>query len=778
MEKLFKGYNMVKFRYLSFVVILFLLFSYSCSTVKNLSDNEKLYTGAELNVRNGNFFKTNSLKHKLEGDVVPKPNKKFLGFMPLRLWIYNAAGDSVPKKGFRHWLKYKVGEPPVIYNDRFAEDNKVNLENGLYNNGYFDAIVSDSELIRDKKVKLQYSIIANREYLISGIQFPAVNDSLTYYINQTENKSLIKKGDPYNLNQLINERERISGDLSNHGFYNFLPDFLIFRLDSNTSAKTLFVYLDIKKDIPPKAKKIYYLNNIDIYPDHSLNIKDTLYDTLNIKGYKYIYNRDNIKPRVITNSVLFEKGKIYRDKDYTGTVNKLIGTGMFKFVNIEFRDTSQRDTSKLNASVYLTQVIPKSFRINFQAVTKSNDFTGPGLQLSFTDQNLFHGAEEYSFSLKSGYETQLSHYHKGLNSFDISFENQLSVPRLIVPFFNANRYLAKQYTAYTKINANYSIAHRVLYFYTNSLILSYGYNWKETSKKTHDFTPISINYFNLRHTTQLFDSLINNDEFIKESFAEKFILSLSYDYTYDNQSAAKGPVGTYLYTGAEFAGNTISMLNRLFYGRKPNADNPNSFLGVVYSQYAKGYADFRFYFRTGQISKLVTRVYAGFGYPYGNSRVLPYIKQFFIGGSSGLRGFHYHSVGPGAFIPNDSTQFYLDQVGDIKLEGNLEYRFPISGILHGAVFTDAGNIWLVSKNPQKPGGTFYWNKFVSQIAVDAGIGIRLDISFFILRFDLGFPLRIPYLPPGKRWVVDKINPFNSVWRKNNLVLNIAIGYPF
>jgi outer membrane protein assembly factor BamA len=239
----------------------------------------------------------------------------------------------------------------------------------------------------------------------------------------------------------------------------------------------------------------------------------------------------------------------------------------------------------------------------------------------------------------------------------------------------------------------------------------------------------------------------------------------------------KNDIQTYFEANIEFTGNTLNLIDQILTDQKTNQQSPNKLLGIKYPQYTRMFTDLRFYFPLNKRDKIVNRVYFGLGIPYGNSTSLPYQKRFFSGGASSLRGFQYHTIGPGAHQP-ENDNFNIEHTGDLKLEGNLEYRFYISKIIKGAVFIDAGNIWLLKENPAKPEGRFQWNTFYEQIAISSGIGIRFDVSFFVLRVDLGFPLRRPYLGKNQQWFIDHFRPGNAEWRKENMVLNLAIGYPF
>lgn len=455
-----------------------------------------------------------------------------------------------------------------------------------------------------------------------------------------------------------------------------------------------------------------------------------------------------------------------------------MGLGLFKYANITFnKDTTNvTDTANfLNTNIYLTQVIPVSLRAEIQAVTKSNNYSGPYLYLTYIDRNSFGGAERFELNLNGGFETQLSKQNS-LFSYEVGADASLAFPKFIFPFIDFNKYLSKNYTPRTEIKAGYDIVSRVNYFASNSFEASYGYNWQETEKKYHRFKLISLNYSNLLRTTAEFDEILNENPLVRESFDEKLILSIVYDYTYDKGLTGDEQFSTYFNLNTEVAGNTLNLGDQIVHGFDENAET-GRILGLRYSQFAKATVDVRFTWRLENKMHLVNRYILGAGLPYGNSNTLPYNKQYFIGGVNSLRGFPYRSIGPGSFQPVDEERFLFSHNGTMKLESNLEWRFPIAGPVNGALFTDAGNIWLWEENEDKPGSeSFRLSSFYNQIAFNTGFGIRLDISFFVLRLDLGIPLRLPYEENGSHWI--NFRPFNKVWISEYPVLNFAIGYPF
>ena len=724
-----------------------------------------------------------SLQSELKKYAKPEPNKEFLGFMPLGLWFYNMISDSVPDKGFRHWVKYGLGNPPVIFEYYYADRSKEDMQNDLFSKGYFDSRISTEREIKGKKIRIGYKIEAKEQYMITSVNFPEltgvpVRDSLIFMIDSLKDESLVRVGVPYDFATLKDERDRINDVLRDKGYFNFAADYLIFKLDSSYSEKTIDVYLDLKEDIPKEALRKYYLNKITVYADYSLEGDSLGTDTLSSGDYRFIYHDHFIKPGALSKAILLKKGELYSFDKYSSTLNKVMGLGVYKYANISFDHGSGSVTAMLNADLFLTRSIPKSVRLEIQAITKSNDFAGPGINISYQDRNLFHGAELFHLDLNGSYETQIAGSQKGLNTWQFGVKTGLEIPRFIVPFFDANRVLSPNYTPHTTIDASYNLYNRAIYFTMNSAQLSYGYDWRETISKRHEFKIFNLNYSNLSNTSASFDDLLNNNPLIRESFEQQFLLSLDYRYTFNDQLYMRLPVNTFFQAEGELAGNTLNLAERLSGAKK--ADEKNStLLGIPYSQFVRTTADLRFYINSKKYNALVNRFLIGLGLPYGNSNALPYRKQFYIGGPNSIRSFQFRSVGPGIYYP-ESVQYasFIDQTGEIKLEGNLEYRFTIYKLVKGALFLDAGNIWLIKIDELKPGGRFEWKRFLDDLAMGTGFGIRFDASFFVLRFDLGVPVRKPWLPDGQQWTLRNIDLSSPTWRRDNLVLNIAIGYPF
>ncbi len=754
------------------------LVSMSCSTTKYIRNNQYLYQGSEIVVENVKELKLKPNTEELKQYVIPEPNRKFLKLIPLKLWFYNLAGDSVPKKGFRNWMKNKLGEPPVLFKSYYIETSKKEISNSLNNQGFFNHTI-DSE-IHKKRKKLNVSYLLNLEepYLIDTLIYPDITDSLTQNIAVARSKSLIKSGKVYNLELLKQERNRLTTILKNKGFFFMSPNYLFFEADTlHTKTRRIQLNLNAQTNMPKDAVHQYYINKVSVYHDFSMKSIQK-YDSLNVDNLNHVFHEEPIvKPSVLAKSIFFNSGDIYKEDNYLLTLQKLTNLNVFKFVNIKIdRDTTSGAFKQLNVSIFLNRSLPKSLSAEIEVVSKSNDYVGPGLTLSYIERNLKQSASSLQFNISSSYETQFTKTNSNINSFEVGADAKITIPKLLFPFINASRFINKKFSPKTSITGGYSYSGMTDIFNLNSLDLSFGYEWRQTKTKNHVLDLMSLNYTYINTKSNWSDIY----SYLDESLEEQFILGLKYTFTYNNQQIKNKIINTYFSASSEFAGNTLSLVQSIFNVGKQYSDKPSELFGMVYSQYARFYGDLRLYHDLSLKSKVVGRLAAGLAIPYGNSESMPYNKQFFTGGASSLRAFPSRSVGPGAYLPPDSLQntLGLEQAGDIKLEANLEYRFDIISYLKGALFVDAGNVWLLNKNEELEGGVFNASDFTQQIALGSGVGIRLDASFFVLRLDVAFPLRKPYQIDGQYWLLNKIDFSSSAWRKDNLVFNIAFGYPF
>jgi outer membrane protein assembly factor BamA len=478
---------------------------------------------------------------------------------------------------------------------------------------------------------------------------------------------------------------------------------------------------------------------------------------------------------VLSKSIYLRKGEIFSRQNHIITLNRLMSMGNFKLVQINFSENPSAGPGLMDVNILMTPMPKHTFRAEIDMVSKSNNYTGPRLNLSILNRNAFGGAELLNTNLAGSFEAQLSGTEKNYYSYSYNPQLELTFPRFMLPF--KIRQTNSLYVPTTHLLLSYNYLKRVNYFDMNTFRFVYGFKWKENIRKEHELNPFDISFTKVSNQSKAFNDLLDSNPFLKKSYEEQFIAGGNYSFTYNEQMITGKKMQYYFHLISELAGTSFYVAKSIF-GENISANNPSKVIGSDFSQYSKLSIDGRAYLNFKDKNKLAMRVFAGVAKPFGNSAILPYSKQFFSGGPNSLRAFQINSVGPGTYNQKADTLGILQLGGDIKLETNIEYRFNIYRYFKGAVFVDAGNVWLQKSNPSGLGSPFEFSKFMDQMAVGTGFGLRVDVSFFILRFDLAFPLRKPWLEENKRWVADQINFGSSAWRKDNLVLNVAIGYPF
>ncbi|TDD98769.1 translocation and assembly module lipoprotein TamL [Flavobacterium cellulosilyticum] len=761
-------------RYIKYFIVLSLFFVFGCSNTKYLAEGELLYTGSTVKVKDSVIKKKERKVLEKEGEnlLVPKPNKKIFGLRP-KLWIYNLAGKPKKAKGIRYWLRNKVGEAPVLFSKVDLDYNASVLRNYTQNRGYFKTRVSADSTAKNKRVTAQYIVLPKRQYKIKNIQFPADSSDLGKSIAKTSDKTLLKEGNPYDLEIIKLERERIDASLKEKGYYYFNPDYILAQVDSTKGDHEVNIKLKIKDKTPDKAAIAYKIDKIVVYPNFSI-LKDSLTykkeDIIQYKDYTIIDSAHTFKPRVFDRTLYFKKGDYYNRKNHNLTLNRFVNLGTFNFVKNEFK-VSDSLKNTLDAYYYLTLLPKKFIRVEVLGKTNSASFTGTEVNINWNNRNVFRGAELLTLSVFGGAEFQLSGKNKGQNIYKLGGETSLTWPRFITPFKMEG---SSEFVPRTKATVRYEFQKRIQLYALNSFKTSFGYIWKEDIRKEHQLNVVDITFVSPNNVTAAYRENILADASLGKAIEKQLIFGPTYSYTFTNRML-KFKKNTFYFNGkADLAGNVTGLL----LGANIKRGDTIKVFDVPFSQYVKLETDFRHYLKLGNESELASRIIVGAGFAYGNSNTLPTTKQFVVGGTNSIRAFRARSLGPGSYnAPIISNSFLPEQSADLKLEFNTEYRAQIYGLMKGALFVDAGNIWLLNADPNKPGAEISKN-FMKQIAVGAGAGLRFDFSFLILRTDLAFPLRKPYLPEGKRWVIDAIDFGSGSWRKENLILNIAIGYPF
>jgi outer membrane protein insertion porin family len=754
----------------------FCIFIFSCSGTHKLPEGQVLYTGSEIKVTGSGKHKKKKIINEASRALAPRPNGKFLGMRP-KLALYNSIRDSTKTKSkFNRWLKYKVGEPPVLITDALPEKISKVIDARLFNTGIFNG-TTQYEIVRKKNTaKIVYQLQVHDPFKISGYSLDTQEADVTRDIRESMTKTLIAPGQDYDLQMLKNERSRIDFFLKERGYYYFRPDYLIFKADSSFNEKTIYLRLSVKSDIPQEAFRKYYIRNIYFETDFSLVQNDSiLRDTTLSHGIFFIEKEKIIRHKVISRAVFIRSKDLYSQKNHNMTLSRLMSMGNYKFINIKLAEADTSEDGYLDAFISATPGPKRNIRFETDLVTKSNNYTGPALTVSYKNKNSFNGAELFNMNLRGSFETQLTGENKGLSSYEIGPQVELYIPRFIVPFKMKDP--KTFYIPKTRFSVSYDYKLRAEYYNMTSLQFLFGYKWQRSLKVSHEFNPVNINFISVNDKSERFQAMLDENYLLAKSYEDQFIAGMNYSFTYNEQVFPEKKIQYYINGTIDLAGNLLSLGKRAFTAQIPSPEEPLTIASKPYAQFARYSLDVRNFIALTKKTKLALRLYGGVGFAYGNSTTLPYNEQFFSGGPNSLRAFRYNSVGPGDYIAPDSIDDFVELGGDVKLEGSVEYRFPIISIFKGALFLDAGNMWLRKPNPDIQADAISKN-FYKEIAMGTGVGIRLDITFFVLRFDLAFPIRKPWLPEQERWVFDQVNIGNPDWRKENLILNIAIGYPF
>lgn len=739
----------------------------SCSIAKYIPEDEFLYTGAKLEIETDSIIKNeNKLKEELESVLSPEPNKKILGMRP-GLYFHYKSQQKKPGLITR-WLNKKIGQKPVYKSDVDTYQTESLLLNRLDNRGYFYSEAKSEFIDKKKTTSVIYKVAIPTPYRMQNFQLDSMPEPIQTEIRELSEKSIFKEGRRFDLTLMKLERKRIDYFLKSKGYYNFNEGFLIFEADTNRYDNKKFdLFLKLKKEVPQKSIMPYRISKVNIYPNYkiedSIKATETRYESKN-----YIQEGEFFKPKYLDPFVKIQEGQNYSPEVSRNTARRLSTIGAYKYVNIQYQEIDSLATDSLGileANIFLSPLNKRSLRAEVQVVTKSNNFSGPALAFTYSNRNVFGGGETFNISTKVGYEVQFGGGGKatGKSSLELGLKNELIFPRVLFPV-KINDDFFEYSIPKTKISLGLDYLNRTKLYKLLSGSAMFGYLWDANRFVSHEINPLTMSYTKLSDTTIEFEEILENNPFLKRSFEQQYISGLTYGFTYNGMVDVDKTHQFYLNARLELAGNSLSLVD------KPGVDGgSNTFLGMEYAQYAKADIDFHYHWNFGKDRMIAARLFGGFGKAYGNSDVVPFVKQYYSGGPYSVRAFRIRSLGPGTYNDEDNPNGnFFDKTGNIRLEANIEYRFPIISFLKGAVFADAGNIWNSKENPSFGGKDTFSSNFINELGMGAGVGLRVDIQSFVIRFDLAAPFHNPSLAKAKRFDFDL----------DGTILNFAIGYPF
>ena len=726
---------------------------------------------------------TDISKSSLSSYISLKPYKEPLQ-PKSRTWIYYKS-EQHPKSRMWRWMNKTLGREPVYYDKSEAERSAKQLTLYLDKVGYFNSKVTHSvKTTMFKRAKITYHVSPAQPYRINRINY-VINDSIMErFIMREKEQFTIHEGDIYDEFAMQEQRELITERLRNSGYYFFSRNSIYYEVDSNFMNHSLSITMHVKED--ELAHKQYNLRRINVYPEFSLlrmnepptdstilvaeigrrKLKNTLHN--------YHYGKPKVKPSAYAQSIHLYEGAPYRLRNVTNTYKALNNFQIFNNVNIEF-DTVPNAGDSLNlldCRITMQQVDRHSYAIQAEGTRADADLGIKG-SLSYTNRNIFRGAEVFQFGVKYGLEAQnhidlseSSNKNTIFNTQEFGATMSLMFPRFLSVFQHTNFVRDYQPTTSIALGLNTQLRY---YYYRYISSASFSYDWKNNYRLRHTFSPIYLNSVKIDNINPAFQEFLDaeSNQRKKDQYTNHLIFGTRYAMTYSTQSIRK--TGSFVYLRADFesSGNLLSLFNNT--KLISESEGHHELFSIRYAQYLRGSFDIRQHIDLNNKKWLVFRQFIGLGVPYGNSVDMPFERSFYAGGANGLRGWGYRSVGPGGYVPTDDD---IEKIGDMQLELNAEYRFPIRNIFNGALFVDAGNVWTYQPNEAMPNGEFKFDQFYKQLALDAGFGLRIDVSFLIIRLDLAYALRNSYIDEnGSYWCIGAPN-------QSNLKLCWGIGYPF
>jgi hypothetical protein len=797
----------------------------SCSVKKYVPAGQGLYVGNKVKVTADTISRPSvaGLDDQLESIVKPAPNKTIFGF-PWKVWFYYWIGEPKDEGGLRSWFRKKLGEPPIIATQRVVDINAANMVAFMDNEGYYRSAAKGTLSISKRRTATaEYEAYVMPRYFINEVNY-VVPDSSVFNKDLVRIKrgTFLKKGDPIRLDVVTAERSRIDQRLKRRGYYYFNPDYIIVKVDSTIGKQDstlgpqqVNLYLEVKKETAQTALKQYYINRIfvntgtteDLTGDSAVNngpVRRGL--TIKDPGNRY-------KRRIFYDAIGFRRGNLYTNSAQEISVTRLVNLQNFKFVKNNFELVPRSDSALLNVYYNLAPLKKKSLQTTISASTKSNGLGGSELRVNWKNRNFFKGAEILNISAYYGFDVQLGgnkieNPNKVGNEFTrYGATASLSFPRFVIPFYRI-RPEKSQVLPKTILALNYENRVQKDFYTLRSIRLDWTYIWSKNSQLEHTLTPIALNFVEPRKVNiDKYNDIIfgpnlspfDVDRYLTLLNTKYFIAGSNYTIAY-RPTPKRFSKNQYVFLGGvDWGGNLLSLVSK-----KNKVDSlPKEFLRIPILQFAKFDGDVRYYRTINSRIKWANRILGGVGITYGNSRTmqLPQFKQYFGGGSTGIRAFRARALGPGAYNADTTSVklFGYNSFGDIRLEANTEARIKFTDVINGALFVDAGNIWTYRGNASKGfrDESIFKKSFLNQVAVGGGIGLRLDFSYLIFRLDLATPFRKPWytvtpvdtdpnapLDPSapvkykNPWVFNEINFGSKTWRKENLILNIAVGLPF
>lgn len=764
-----------------YTILLYLALSLaSCSATKFVPDGSYLLDEVKIHTDNKEIKPSDMRLY-----VRQNPNSKWFSTIKTQLYVYNWSGrDST--KWFNRFLR-KIGDAPVIYNESDAIRSQEEIAKAVQNLGYMRASVKRTTKTKKKKLKLFYEITSGKPYIVRTLKYDISDKKIAEYLRNDSTQSMLREGMLFDVNVLDAERQRITDYLLCNGYYKFNKDYITYTADTarNTHQVDLTLHLlpyktyvgdTPKEHFQYKINKINFITDYDVLQSSALSSIE-INDSLHYNGFP-IYYKDKLylRPKVLVDNLRFASGDLYDERNVQKTYTYFGRLSALKYTNIRFFETQNGDSTQLNCYVMLTKSKHKSISFELEGTNSAGDL-GAAASVSFQHRNLFRGSETFMVKFRGAYEaiSGLQPGYKNHNYTEYGVETSINFPNFLFPFLTSD--FKRRIKATTEFGLQYNYQLRPEFSRTIASA-SWSYKWMQKQKIQHRIDLLDISYLYLPWISSQFqEDYINKDKdnyILKYNYENRLIVRMGYNYSYNSAGGAlvNNTITTNSYSiraGFESAGNILYGISKMINMRK-NKDGEYAILGIPYAQYLKGDFDFAKNIIIDHRNSLAFHAGIGIAVPYGNAKVVPFEKRYFSGGANSVRGWSVRNLGPGSFAGDGN---FMNQSGDIKLDASIEYRTRLFWKFRGAAFIDAGNIWTIREYENQPGGVFEFDKFYKQIAVAYGLGLRLDLDFFVLRFDGGMKAINPkYKKAKERYPI--IHPKFS----RDFAFHFAVGYPF
>ena len=757
---------------------------WACSSTKHVPDGQMLLDKVDIQVEDNKEVRTEELYNFLR----QTPNHKVLGFAKLQLATYSLSGND-STKWYNRWLR-RIGKPPVIFDQELTDASARQLRQALVNKGYMDAYVSvDTILLPDqKKASVGYRIHAGQPHVIASMDLNVPDAEVDSILRADSTLIDIVPGELFDRNRLDELRTTVTNILHNEGYYAFSREYISFTADTVRGSKDIALTMNVQAparrdstlQASPAPNHKYYIRSVTFVTDDATRAERA--DTVDYRGLSFVYAPDDewIRPTALYQVCFLEPGQLYSTANVDRTYSSLSRLSILRFINIDMRPAGQiGDMEMLDAVVSISRNKKQSVSLELEGTNSEGDL-GFGVGATYQNRDLTRRSELLTVKLRAAYESLSGNLDGFINKrfTEYAGEAGITFPKFVLPF--ASRAFRKRMNATTEFALSFNWQERPEY---TRVIAGVAWRWKWHNRlrdmaRRHTFDLIDINYVRLPHSTiDFIDQIAPTNPLLRYSYEDHFIMRLGYNYYQTNRriptaevnAFAMQPSITTVRAAVETAGNLLYGISSIF-GHK-NADDAYKVFGIQYAQYVKGEVDYTYTLNLNSRNALAFHAGAGIAYPYGNSRMVPFEKRFYAGGANGVRGWGVRTLGPGCYDSRNNVLDFINQCGDISLILSAEYRAKLFWVLEGALFVDAGNIWTIHNYPNQPGGMFKFNKFYKQIAASYGVGLRLDFTYFLLRFDLGLKAHNPAMNQ-EPWPL--IHPR---WGRD-ATFHFSVGYPF